>query len=263
MTPESLESHPFTMFDLSLGDCLEVMEKVESESIDLILADLPYGTTACRWDVIIPFEPLWAAYKRVLKPTGAVVLTACQPFTSKLVLSNPRWFRYEWVWDKVASTGFLDANRRPLRRHESILVFSPKRPSYHPQMTEGMPYTCKKKGHVTETLGDKAATKREWTTVNKGTRYPTSILRISGANGATKGKFHPTQKPVDLMEYLVLTYTRPGETVLDNTMGSGTTGIACMRLDRRFIGIERDPSYFAIAERRIQEARAQFLARVA
>lgn len=236
---------------LKLGDCLEVMAKIPAASVDLILADLPYGSTQCKWDRVIPFEPLWERYRRVLKDHGAVVLTASQPFTSAVVTSNPKWFRHELIWDKVASTGFLDANRKPLKRHESILVFSPCRTTYNPIFASGVPYGTKTNGK-TSVYGEFHATR----THNKGARYPTSIVVDSNANGIHRGKMHPTAKPVSLMEYLIRTHSNEGETVLDNTMGSGTTGVACVNTGRSFVGIEKDPDYFALARRRIRAAQA-------
>jgi DNA modification methylase len=234
------------------GDTLERMATIEDGSVDAILADLPYGTTACSWDAVIPFEPLWAQYRRVLKPKGAIVLTACQPFTTKLINSNPRWFRYEMVWDKVGSTGFLDANRRPLRGHENMLVFARGLTTYNPQFERGKPYRSIVKARKIETLGPKRALDKEYVIENDGRRYPRTIVRCPNSNG--RGKEHPTQKPVDLFRWLVRTYTHAGELVLDNTMGSGTCGVASVMEGRRFVGIERDPGYFKVASRRIKEA---------
>jgi site-specific DNA-methyltransferase (adenine-specific) len=234
------------------GDTLDRMAEVESGSVDAIVADLPYGTTACAWDSVIPFEPLWDQYRRILKPKGAVILTACQPFTTALVNSNPKWFRYELVWDKVAATGFLDAKRRPMRAHENILVFARGYTTYNPQFEQGRPYRQVHKAWKIETIGDKKALQRTYVTESDGRRYPRSIVRCANPN--SRRKEHPTQKPVDLFRWLVRTYTNPGETVLDNTMGSGTTGVASVLELREFIGIERDPVYFEIAERRIRGA---------
>jgi site-specific DNA-methyltransferase (adenine-specific) len=245
---------------LMLGDCLALMSQLEPGSVDLVLADLPYGTTACRWDSVIPFGPLWAHYRRLLKPDGAVVLTACQPFSTKLINSNPKWFRYELVWDKVSTTGFLDANRRPMRRHELVLVFSPKAPPYRPQFEPGEPYRTTRKGKAIEVLGNKKATLQDRETVNLGRRYPTSIIRFSNSTFAVGRKVHPTQKPLALMDYLVRTFSDAGDLVLDNTMGSGTTGEACQRAGRRFVGIEADPGYFELATRRLDAARVELAA---
>jgi DNA modification methylase len=245
------------MIDLRLGDCLEVMPSLPGASIDLILADLPYGTTACKWDAIIPFEPLWNAYRRLLKPRGAVVLTASQPFTSALVMSNLKDFRYRWVWDKVNRiTGFLDAKTRPLRVAEDVCVFYAKQPTFNPQMVAGKPYQVRRRGTNPAKVyhADLALTDGCY----DGERYPQDILRIVADRRGTEGRVHPTQKPIALMEYLIRTYTDPGATVLDNTMGSGTTGVACLRTDRRFIGIEKDPHYFLVAESRINTEIEQY-----
>lgn len=237
--------------DLYLGDCLVEMAKIPAGSVDLVAADLPYGTTACKWDTVIPFEPLWAHYRRVLKPRGAVVLTASQPFTSMLVMSNREWFRFDDVWDKRSPVGFLNARRMPLRRHESVLLFSPAkfgRFTYNPVMRKGVWRDKETKGRQTTVYGNFARPP-----VENDDYYPTSIIDIPKSN--FQGTVHPTQKPVALFEYLIRTYSNEGETVLDCTMGSGTTGVACVNTNRNFVGVERDPGYFDIAERRIAEAR--------
>ena len=227
------------MITLMQGDCLELMHQIPDGSVDMVLCDLPYGITQNKWDSVIPFEPLWAHYKRTCK--GAIVLTATQPFTSALVVSNNQDFRYEMVWEKSSVTGHLNANRRPMRIHEDILVFSDLTPPYFPQ--DLIPY-----GRTTK-RGNNGSNFWKSSTENhqEFTNYPRSILRI-----ANDGKpVHPTQKPVALMEYLIRTYTNEGDTVLDNCMGSGTTGVACVNTSRKFIGIEKDPEYFKIAEQRI------------
>lgn len=227
------------------GCCLEQMAAMEGASIDMVLADLPYGTTRCKWDAVIPFAPLWSLYRRVVKPDGVIVLTASQPFTSALVMSNPEMFRYDLVWDKVGTTGFLNANRMPLRRHESILVFSLKAAPYNPVMVErGAP---RAKGGRRACKGVYGRAKAHASVNNL--YYPTSIIQVS--NAAKAGKQHPSQKPVPLLEHLIRTYTNPGDTVLDNVMGSGSTGIACINTGRRFVGIEKDPHYFAVAAKRL------------
>lgn len=243
---------------LLLGDCLERMGEIPSGSVDMIMADLPYGTTACKWDSVIPFESLWAHYRRVTKPNAAIVLTADQPFTSALVMSNPHEYRHRWAWDKVNRiTGFLDAKRKPLRVAEDVLVFCKSGAmTYNPQMWQGEPYTAISGGNA-KTYSGHARAVRD---CSDGMRYPQNIIRIKADNRGAEGRVHPTQKPVALMEYLIRTYTNPGETVLDNTMGSGTTGVACVNTGRRFIGIERDPGYFEIAERRIADAQPSLLA---
>lgn len=234
------------------GDCLELMGRIPDGSVDMIAADLPYGVTQCRWDSVIPFEPLWSHYRRVIKPRGAIVLTASQPFTSALVMSNPEWFRYDDVWDKRQPVGFLNASRRPLRRHESVLVFSGHGGfTFNPQMTPGKPYCSGTRG-ATGVYGEFNGKP----VINAtGNRHPTSIISIHNTRAGKSG--HPSQKPVELFDYLIRTYSNPGETVLDNTMGSGTTGVACLRTGRRFIGIEQDAGYFEIAQRRIAEEKAK------
>lgn len=229
------------IFDLYHGDCLEVMAGLSDASVDLILCDLPYGTMPCKWDSVIPLEPLWAQYRRIAKKSAAVVLTAAQPFTTALIASNLREFRYCWVWDKKLSGNPFLAKRQPLRRHEDICVFGG--PSYNPQMTVGK--LRKKGGGRTKMFG--------WShrpSELSDQYYPTTILEFSNAQRG----LHPTQKPVALMEYLIRTYTHEGEVVLDNCMGSGTTGVACANTGRAFIGIERDDKYFAIASERIAAA---------
>lgn len=315
-------------FQLYKGDCLEVMKELPDKSIDMILCDLPYGTTACEWDNVIPLDKLWEQYRRIIKPTGNIVLTASQPFTSILIASNLSWFKYTWVWEKEQGTNFLLSKYMPLKVHEDIVVFSknndigkneelrqyfynekikggftnkqinemlgystkgsgmaghyfkkdkqqfsiPKEDdykklqetgyfqlpykevkemydnksnkiTYNPQMSKGKPYTSGKgtSGDVTGNV-DKIVTK------NKGTRYPTTILKFNRETG-----LHPTQKPVSLLEYLIKTYSNEGEMILDNTMGSGSTGVACLNTNRKFIGIELDDNYFEIAKKRIED----------
>lgn len=233
-------------FILINDECLNAMASIPDGSVDMVMCDLPYGTTACKWDSVIPFAPLWAAYRRVCKPNAAIVLTASQPFTSALVMSNLKAFKYCWPWDKHQVTNFLNAAKQPLRRTEDITVFYDSQCTYNPQMSTGKSYTIKRT-HGTENYG----AQKENKTMNSGTRHPDGIINIPQKR--EKGG-HPTQKPVALMEYLIKTYTNEGQTVLDNTMGSGTTGVACVNTGRNFIGIERDPSYFAIAQQRIASA---------
>lgn len=246
---------------LMLGDCLERMREIPDGSVDLVLCDLPYGTTACRWDAVIPFELLWAHYRRIIKGNGAIVLTASQPFTTALISSNMTWFRYSLVWSKAYKTGFLDTKRRPLREHEDIVVFYAAQPTYNPIMTRRTPDQLKRLQKRSSVRHEKTESLKghQWT---KGAtrdlhteKYPSSIISIPGVNGCSGEKVpHPTQKPVALMEYLIRTYTNPGEVVLDNCFGSGTSGVACVNAGRRFIGIERDPHYFDIGRRRIEQA---------
>ena len=236
------------MITLYHGDCLEVLPTLEAQSVDAVICDPPYGTTACKWDSVIPFEPMWREIKRVLRPRGACVLFGSQPFTSALVMSNPGWFKYEWVWEKPNANNFIACNHEPPKVHESIAVFGDAYPDYYPQFSIGSPYVVT--GNPRLVRGkDSGTPPKPATTINAGTRHPRSIVKF----GLDK-KLHPTQKPLALLEYLVKTYTDEGDTVLDFAMGSGTTGHACMNLGRRFIGIERDATYYAIAERRIKDA---------
>jgi DNA modification methylase len=232
------------------GDCLEVMKGIEDHSIDMILCDLPYGTTACKWDTIIPFEPLWEQYKRIIKDNGAIVLTASQPFTSALVMSNIKWFKYEWIWDKVLPSGMQIAKYRPMQRHENILVFCKTTPSYNPIKTLQKERTGKiySKSESSPIKYDNGKTK-----IYKD-KYPQSIQVFYKRE---KQSLHPTQKPVALLEYLIKTYSNEGDLVLDNCMGSGSTGVAAVNTNRRFIGIEKDDKYFEIAQKRIGEALKQ------
>jgi len=229
-------------YQLHLGDCLEIMQALPSGSVDLIACDLPYGTTRNAWDAVLPFDKLWAEYRRVCR--GAVVLTASQPFTSALVMSNPSEFRHAWVWEKSAATGHLNAKRMPMKLHEDVLVFSAKVATYNPQGLRPFKKLVRRGGNGGN-FGDSG---RE--NFQEFTNYPRSILRVD----SEAKPVHPTQKPVALMEYLIRTYTNPGDVVLDNTMGSGTTGVACMNTGRAFIGIEKDEGYFAIAQQRIEAA---------
>jgi len=229
------------------GDCLEKMKDIPDKSIDMILCDLPYGTTACKWDVVIPFEPLWEQYKRIIKDRGAIVLFGSEPFLSYLRISNIKQYRYDWKWDKVRGSNFATVKIRPFNSFEDIMVFYKNQPTYNPQMEEGKPYT-QKQGYVGEAK-QTGLHRKEVITVNNGERYPLSIIRFSKEQG-----LHPTQKPVSLLEYLIKTYTLENETVLDNCMGSGSTGVACINTKRNFIGIEKDDKYFEIAKKRIEEA---------
>lgn len=234
------------------GDCLEEMKKIPDKSVDLILCDLPYGTTACKWDVVIPFEPLWAQYKRIIKDNGATVLFGSEPFSSKLRISSIDTYKYDWVWEKSKATGYLNSKKQPLRAHENILVFYKGQSAYYPQMTDGKPYN--KGSALRETMA--YGKQREVLVKNdNGLRYPRSVQYFVTAE--SEGKLHPTQKPVALLEYLIRTYTKEGETVLDNCMGSGSTGVACVNTNRNFIGIELDDHYFEVAQNRIKEAEGQ------
>ena len=233
------------MAALHCGDCLDIMPTLPDASVDAIIADPPYGTTACKWDSVIPLAPMWAELKRVIKPRGAIVLFAAQPFTSALVMSNAEWYRDEWIWRKNRGGDVFNVKRRPLKFHEQILVFAENFTTYNPQ---GLHKTRKLRssrqaGSIFYADKDKPAYVQEL----QG--YPTTLLEYSISDA-----LHPTQKPVDLLRYLVRTYTNAGETVLDFTMGSGTTGVACAMENRNFIGIELERKYYDIAERRISEA---------
>ena len=233
--------------ELIQGDCLEVMKSLPQ--VDAIITDLPYGTTACSWDVVIPFDPMWEHVKRIDK--GVFITTASQPFTSALVMSNLDWFKYELIWNKRNSSTALLAKIRPLNIHENILIFCRQKTLYNPQMVIGKPRIDKVLNMSNgEAFGNNKVTRQYKN--HSGHYYPKSI--VDKTNAYHHNRFHPTQKPVELMEYLIRTYTNKGDTVLDITMGSGTTGVACVQTGRNFIGIEIDPDYFAIAEKRIAEA---------
>ena len=223
------------------------MNKIPDGSVDAIITDPPYGTTACRWDTVIPFEPMWEQLKRIIKPNGAIVLFGSQPFTSALVMSNPKMFKYEWVWEKTRCSNPYLAKVQPLRKHENILVFGNAK-IYNPQKTDGKEYTISKLsgGRV---ASDNVSNNKNYNGAKQSGRYPSSVQKIS--NPSLEVGLHPTQKPVALLEYLIKTYTNENETVLDFTMGSGTTGVACKNLNRNFIGIELDETYYNIAKERI------------
>lgn len=254
-----------TNFKLYHGDCLEIMPTLEAGSVDAIITDIPYGTTACAWDEVLPFVPMWAGIKHVLKPRGVFVTTASQPFTSKLVMSNLEWFKYEWVWDKKRCTGGINARIQPLRAHESVLVFCGGQNKYNPQKTAWNEEQIKRKRKKDFVLkpnkrfiyGECIAPGREKQVKNG--RNPDTVIRIAalGSIDPERQANHPTQKPVALYAYLIRTYTDPGDLVLDITCGSGTTGVACAQTGRNFIGIELNEGYFKIAEQRIQTAYMQ------
>ena len=231
-------------YELMLGDCLDRMKGIPDGSVDMVLCDLPYGTTQNKWDSVIPLDDLWKEYLRVCG--GVIVLFAQTPFDKVLGASNLKMLKYEWVWRKEAGTGFLNAKKAPLKDHENILVFYKYPPTYNPQMRTGFKAYKTIKGGGTTNYNASGIV----TTESKGERYPVTVLEFQ----RDKEKHHPTQKPVALMEYLIRTYTNEGEKVLDNTMGSGTTGVACANTGRKFIGIEKDEGYFKIAEQRIKEA---------
>jgi site-specific DNA-methyltransferase (adenine-specific) len=238
------------------ADCLLAMKEIPDKSIDMVLCDLPYGTTACSWDIVIPFEPLWEIYKRVIKDNGAIVLTASQPFTSKLIMSNIDMFRYEWIWEKSKGTGFMNSKKMPMKYHENILVFYKKLPTYNPQgLIKGKFNNSRNNFKNNNIYTGSGIQKNPKNTVSEYTNYPKSILKIENPSG--KGMLHPTQKPIALFEYFIKTYTNPDNLVLDNCFGSGTTGIACLNVGRQFIGIELDKKYCKIAEARIKNETKQ------
>ncbi len=226
------------------GDCIEVMRSIEDKSIDLILCDLPYGLVNYDWDDIISFELLWWNYKRIVKDNGSIVLTSSQPFTSKLIMSNLPWFRHEIIWEKDNGTNFAQVNVSPFKVHENILVFSKKHANYFPQMTEGKPYSVIRSQDSSEGGGNFSG--KRTSTINKGTRYPRSVQKFNREIG-----LHSNQKPVDLFEWLIKTYSSEGMTVLDNCAGSGTTAIACINTNRNYILIEKDDNYFNVCNERI------------
>ena len=230
-------------------DCLEGMKRIADGSIDMILCDLPYGVVQCKWDTVIPFEPLWEQYKRVINPNGAIALFGSEPFTSTLIVSNIKQFKYNWIWQKNKATGFLNAKKQPLNDNETVSIFYKKQCTYNPQMT--VAEKVYKRGIVTRNKSDCYGSERSFRQEDTGKRYPLRIQYFN--NNFTREQLHPTQKPVALFEYLIKTYTTPGELVLDNCMGSGTTAIACMNTKRNFIGFEMDKGYYDIACDRIEK----------
>ena len=243
------------MYELHQGDCLEIMKDIPTGSVDMILCDLPYGTTECKWDSIIPLNELWKEYERIIKEDGAIVLTAAQPFTTQLINSNMKLFKYCWYWIKNTSTGFCFAKYQPMRKVEDVCVFYKKAPKYSPQ---GLVKIENPKPKIRKEMKRKDWIYRD--TLNgeftpQWTNYPNNVLEVKTERG-----YHPTQKPVPLFEYLIKTYTDEGMVVLDNCMGSGTTGVACINTNRKFIGIEMDEKYFNIALNRIANAKENSLA---
>ena len=237
------------------GDCLELMNDIPDKSIDMILCDLPYGTTQNKWDVIIPFEPLWEQYNRVIKDNGAIVLFGSEPFTSLLICSNIKNFKYNWIWQKNKCTGFLNAKKQPLNDNETISVFYKKQVTYNPQMVKAD--RVYKRGLVIRDKenniqqSDNYGEQKTFLQIDNGMRYPKRIQYFN--NNYTRKQLHPTQKPVELLEYLINTYTNEDETVLDNCIGSGSTAIAAINTNRKFIGMELDNTYFELAQKRINE----------
>ena len=251
--------------ELIQGDCLEAMKSIPAESVDMVLTDPPYGTTACKWDSVIPFDKMWEQLNRIIKPNGAIVLFGSEPFSSALRMSNIKNYRYDWIWEKNFSGGFATAKKIPMKYHENISIFYKKLPTYNPQFEdyadsvkkrfkEGDSVNVdKQKDNSTNQIHNGFGPSSPPVISHKRGKYPSSVQKIKGVPNANGARVHPTQKPVALMEYLIKTYTNEGETVLDFTMGSGTTGVACKNLNRKFIGIELDPEYFKIAKKRINE----------
>jgi DNA modification methylase len=238
------------MIQLLQGDCLELIKQIPDQSIDAIITDPPYGTTGCKWDSVIDFTLMWEQLNRIIKPNGAIVLFGAEPYSSALRMSNIKNYKYDWIWEKPQGTGFLNAKKRPLISYENVSVFYKKQSCYNPQFEKGKPYnfTHNTESSSNETYGEYKTTERK----SDGKRYPKSVLRFNNKNPQNQG-LHKTQKPVLLMEYLIKTYTNENETVLDFTMGSGSTGVAAKNLKRNFIGIEKDDNYFEIAKKRINE----------
>ena len=226
------------------GDCLELMKNIPDKSIDMILCDLPYGTTHNKWDTIIPFDKLWEQYKRIIKDNGAILLFSQMPFGASLIMSNPKMFRYEWIWEKNQAVGFLNAKKMPLRKHENILVFYKHLPTYNPQGLIKLDEPIQEQGSANRNGKNYGVADKSFIRTHKN--YPTDIITFSKDSG-----YHPTQKPVDLLEYLIKTYTNEGDLVLDNCMGSGSTGVACVNTNREFIGMELDEKYYKIACERL------------
>ena len=234
--------------EIHLGDCLELMKDIPDGSIDMILCDLPYGSTAFKWDVVIPFDKLWDQYKRIIKENGAIVLTAQQPFATDLINSNRKLFRYEIIWEKTMKLGFLNANKMPLKGHENILIFYKKLPTYNPQKTQKTGRARKRNQKENRYAG--YSNFRSSSTVDDGSRHPHSVVKFSNKN--KNSGIHPTQKPVDLFEWLIKTYSNEGDLVLDNCSGSGTTAIACLKTNRKYICIEKDTEYFEKSVSRVE-----------
>lgn len=236
-------------YDLYLGDCLEIMPNLPEHSVDMILCDLPYGTTKCKWDVIIPFEPLWEQYNRVIKDNGAIVLFGSEPFSSHLRLSNLKMYKYDWYWNKTKPSGHLNAKKQPMRAVEVICVFYKSQCTYNPQGLIYGEFNNNRPSRESKIDGEYTFGKEKHFGISNAKGYPKNILEYANPNN---NLLHPTQKPVNLLEYLIKTYTNEGETVLDNCMGSGSTGVACVHTNRSFIGIEKDEHYYKIAQERIE-----------
>ena len=242
----SVSKNSSVSYKLFQGDCLELMKNIPDGSIDMILCDLPYGTTRNKWDSIIPLDRLWEQYERIIKDNGCIALFAQTPFDKVLGVSNLKLLKYEWIWEKDNGTGFINAKKMPLKLHENILIFYKKLPTYNPQMRKGFKPYSQKNGRGSSNYGEQIRVVTE----NNGDRYPVDIIAFK----RDRDKLHPTQKPVALLEYLIKTYTSESETVLDNCMGSGSTGVACANSNRRFIGMELEEKYFKLAKQRIEGA---------
>jgi site-specific DNA-methyltransferase (adenine-specific) len=236
------------------ADCFDVFPYIADKSVNLILCDLPYGTTACKWDSVLPFDKLWKEYERIITDNGAIVLTASQPFTSALVMSNPKMFKYEWIWKKTRYSGNLNATRMPLKAHENILVFAKGKAPYYPIKTDAPEHLIDKRKNVNPSIvkdGGAYNGSKGFTNIRKkddGTRYPTTVQEFKNPNN---NSLHPTQKPLELMKYLIKTYSNEDDVVLDNCMGSNTTGLACKELNRQYIGIEKDKNYYDVSVSRV------------
>ena len=240
--------------ELIQGDCLEKMKDIPDGSIDMILCDLPYGTTACKWDSILPFDKLWKEYERIITDNGAIVLTASQPFTSALVMSNPKMFKHEWIWEKQKAANFMNMKTAPAKYHENILVFAKNTPTYNPIMWQIEESKRDKRKTVNHCIEPKEShygnMKIKIRKEDDGSRYPKSILKI---DKSINKNLHPTAKPLELMQYLIKTYSNEDDVVMDNCMGSNTTGLACKELNRQYIGIEKEKSYYDISVKRVTE----------
>ena len=252
--------------EIICGDCLDVMPTMPDKSIDMILCDLPYGTTACKWDTVIPFEPLWEQYERIIKDNGAIVLFGSEPFSSTLRMSNIKLYKYDWYWNKVQGTGFSAVKKQPMRVIETISVFYKKPPIYNPQMEKREKVIDSRNWKLNKRISENSrftSTDNSLSQKIYDKKYPVNLLNINRASNECNNskRVHPTQKPVALLEYLIKTYTNEGETVLDNCMGSGSTGVACVNINRNFIGIELDDKYFKIAKERIESHKMQRPAR--
>ena len=237
--------------DLYNGDCLQLMKNIPDKSIDMILCDLPYGSTDCKWDMVIPFDKLWQQYNRIIKDNGAILLFGIEPFSSAVRYSNLKMYKYDWYWHKSMCSNFLNAKIQPFFKVETISVFYKKKPTYNPEMKEGKPYKDIRSTSHTGSQNDRYEKIIRQDIINKGVRYPDNLIEFPNGNNKN---VHPTQKPTPLLEYLIKTYTNENDLVLDNCMGSGSTGVACKNTNRNFIGIELDENYFNIAKKRIEEA---------